>query len=178
MTLREWPREGQDEVRDYHVFRVRRVIARSPRTGQPHPFTVLECPDWVNVIARTKEGTLVLIRQFRHGTREITLEIPGGMVEPGEQAADAATRELLEETGYAGEEPVLLGVVEPNPAIQSNTCFTFFVDGCARLREPAPDAGEDIDVLTMAPEETLAAVADGRIRHALVICALRWWQER
>jgi 8-oxo-dGTP pyrophosphatase MutT (NUDIX family) len=94
------------------------------------------------------------------------------MVDPGESPADAAVRELREETGYAGGTPRLLGVVDPNPAIQTNLCHLFWIDGCRRVGEQRPDDGEDIEVLTMTPAEARAAVKDGRIRHALVVCAL------
>src|SRR5580765_2300990 len=133
MTPDPWPTEGQGTEQDFRIFRIRTVTARSPRTGQAHPFTILECPDWINVVARTTEGRLLMIRQFRHGTGKVTLEIPGGMVDPGESPADAAVRELREETGYAGGTPRLLGVVEPNPAIQTNLCHLFWIDDCRRV---------------------------------------------
>jgi 8-oxo-dGTP pyrophosphatase MutT (NUDIX family) len=176
--LRRWERAREGDVQDFRIFRVRRIAARSPRTGQVRPFTILECPEWVNVVAITVEGRVILIRQFRHGTGEVTLEIPGGVVEAGETPAAAAARELREETGYAGGEPRLLGVVEPNPAIQSNRCHLFLIEGCARVGDLALDAGEDIAVLTAAVDEVLAAVDDGRIRHALVLCALSKWRAR
>lgn len=176
--MRPWETVGGADTSDFRIFRVRRFLARSPRTGDARPFTVLECPDWVNVIARTPDGSLVLVRQYRHGTGEDTLEIPGGMVDPGEEPARAAARELREETGFAGEEPVLLGVVEPNPAIQTNRCHTYLIDGCRRVADAAPDPGEDLEVEVMPEADVLAAARDGRIRHALVLCALLWWRDR
>jgi 8-oxo-dGTP pyrophosphatase MutT (NUDIX family) len=170
-----WRREGREEVHDFEILRVRRFSARSPRTRELHPFTLIECPDWVNVVALTVEGEIVLVRQYRHGVGASTLELPGGVVDPGEDPARAAVRELAEETGYAGDAPVLLGVVEPNPAIQTNRCRTYLIERCRPAGAPAPDAGEDLEVLTLPPEEVLRAARDGRITHALVLCALASW---
>jgi len=174
VTLEDWEKAGGEEVSDFRVFRVRRFRARSPRTGGLRPFSVIDSGDWVNMIALTPGDEAVLVRQFRQGTREVTLEIPGGLVDPGEDPAAAAARELREETGYAGGVPVHLGTVEPNPAIQSNRCHTYLIEGCRRAGEPRLDPGEDIEVILLPRSELAAAVADGRIRHALVLCAF-WW---
>jgi 8-oxo-dGTP pyrophosphatase MutT (NUDIX family) len=172
-----WERTGPEEITDFGVFRIRRYHARSPRTGRDRPFSVVETADWVNVVAVTPDDRVVMVRQFRHGTGEVTLEVPGGIIDDGEDPAAAAARELREETGYAGDAPVHLGTVEPNPAFLSNRCHTFLVTGARPAGEPQPDAGEDIAVRLLPRAELGAAVAGGRIRHALVICAI-WWLER
>ncbi len=96
-----WPLVSSRERGDYRVFKVRQDVTRSARSGRPHDFFVLECPDWANVVALTDSREVVLLRQFRAGTRSVTLEIPGGSVEEGESAFAAIRRELREETGYA-----------------------------------------------------------------------------
>jgi len=95
-----WRRGRSEQVADCRVFNVRRDFSADPRDGRVHDFYVIEAPDWINVIPLTDDGRVVLIEQYRHGTGEVSLEIPGGMVDEGESPQDAAARELLEETGY------------------------------------------------------------------------------
>jgi 8-oxo-dGTP pyrophosphatase MutT (NUDIX family) len=141
----------------------------------PMEFYVLDAPDWVNVVALTEEGRVVLIEQYRHGTQEVTLEIPGGAVEDGESPQQSAERELLEETGYAAGEWVLLGAVRPNPAFLTNSCYTFLARGARRVQDQHLDAGEDISTLEAPLGDIPKLIADGRITHALVIAAFQWY---
>jgi 8-oxo-dGTP pyrophosphatase MutT (NUDIX family) len=174
MTLRPWLHEEEELVADMGIFQVNRLRARSPRTGESRSISVLEAGDWVNIVALTPEEQVVLVRQFRHGAREFTLEIPGGMVDRGETPAQAAIRELREESGYAGDEPTLLGVVTPNPAFLNNLCYTYLLENCRRIGEPELDRGEDLEVLTRPLCDIPEIIASGAIDHALVVCAF-WW---
>ena len=174
MTLKAWIHENRELVADQRIFQVFQMQAVSPRTGEYRRLSVLQATDWVNVVALTPQKEVVLVRQFRHGTREFTLEIPGGMVDPGETPAQAAARELLEESGFAGDDPVALGAVSPNPALFDNHCHSFLIGNCRKIAEPALDHGEDIEVLLKPWDEIPAMIAAGGIGHALVICAF-WW---
>ncbi|MEO8585815.1 MAG: NUDIX hydrolase [Acidobacteriota bacterium] len=161
------------------MFSVRRETFVSARTGQPHPFYVLDCPDWVNVIALTDRNEVVLVRQFRAGTRSVTLEIPGGGVEAHDGSAlVAARRELREETGYAAGRWKRLGVVHPNPAFQSNRCTTYLARGCRRVGDLMPDAGEDLTVELVPLRRIPGLVRTGKITHSLVIAALHFFALR
>jgi ADP-ribose pyrophosphatase len=174
MTLKPWIHEDHELVADQHIFQLYQMKAKSPRTGHYRRLSVLHATDWVNVVALTSDNEVVLVRQFRHGTREFTLEIPGGMVDPGETPAQAAGRELLEESGYAGDAPIALGAVSPNPALFNNHCHTYLIENCRKVAEPELDHGEDIEVLTRPLDEIPKIIASGGIDHALVICAF-WW---
>lgn len=170
-----WETVQTGEIEPYPpVFDVQRVSRRSPRTGNVGEYKVLRMPAWVNVVALTSDGRVVLIHQYRHGLDAVTLEIPGGMVDSGEAPARAAARELLEETGYAGSAPVHLGDVHPNPAIQDNSCSMFLIADVARVCEPSLDEGEHIQVVTAPLAEIPALVRERRITHSLVVCAFAY----
>jgi ADP-ribose pyrophosphatase len=161
------------------VFTVRRETHLSPRTGRPHPFYVLDCPDWVNVIALTDRSEVVLVRQFRAGTNSLTLEIPGGGVETKDRSAlAAARRELREETGQAARTWKRLGVVNPNPAFQSNRCTTFLAEGCRSVGALIPDAGEDLAVELVPRRSIPGLIRRGQITHSLVIAAFHFFSLR
>lgn len=166
---RPWTRLSSEEVADCRVFKVRRDISADPRDGRAHDFYVIESPDWINVIPLTDDGQVVLIEQYRHGTGEISLEIPGGMVDAGESPADAAARELLEETGYEACEVALLGKTRPNPAIQNNWIHTFLARGVRYRHEPL-NAGTEQTFVRLFPLERIhTLIAEGKITHSLVV---------
>jgi len=157
------------------VFTTKIEHYRSPRTGQVHDFYLIDSPDWVNVIPLTGDGKVILVRQYRFGTKEFSLEIPGGMLDPGDTPASAASRELLEETGCTGDEPILLGVVHPNPAIHTNRCYTYLVKKATYKSPPKQDSTEDIEVLRFPLSEIPRLIHDGKISHALVVAAFYWY---
>ena len=171
-----WPTVRVHPSLSYPVFSLQEVERRSPRTGAVGRFQVLNCAPWVNVIALTDEDEVVLIRQFRHGTAEVTVEIPGGLVDPGEAPQVAAARELLEETGFAGATPVHLGSVEPNPALQDNVCSTWLIRAARPVAQPRPDDMEQIEVVLLPRDEVDSWIDSGSIRHALVVAAFKLFE--
>ncbi len=149
-----------------------RLRSRSPRDGADHEFYRIEASDWVNVVPFTPGGELVLIHQFRHGADALTLEIPGGMVDPGEDAATAAGRELLEETGYRAAALAPIGVSNPNPALFGNRLHSFVARGCERVAE-VRNHGNEETVVELVPRGDLhRLVREGTIDHALVLAGL------
>ena len=164
-----WRRLRSETVADCRVFRVRRDVSLSPHAQTEHDFFVLEAGDWINVIPLTAAGEVVMIEQYRHGSEEVTLEIPGGMVDEGESPSEAAAREMIEETGYAAEEIVALGRLRPNPAIHGNWLHTFLARDARFLRAPVFDSTEHTAVRLVPVADVPALIADGAITHALVV---------
>lgn len=168
---KNWRKLATEPTTDLKIFSLLREQYESPRTGRPLRATILEASDWVNVIALTPARECVLIRQFRFGTERVTLEIPGGMIDAGEQPLAAAQRELREETGYTAEHWTALGRVAPNPAFQRNHLHLFLADGCHLTGEQTQDPGEDIEVALVPLSEIRRLIAEEQIDHALVMVA-------
>jgi 8-oxo-dGTP pyrophosphatase MutT (NUDIX family) len=167
-----WPLLESTHDPELVLFRPRRDRVRNPRTGEALERVVLETPDWVNVVALTRGDLLVLVRQFRFGSGAVELEIPAGLVDDGETHEDAAKRELREETGYTAPSWTYLGACSPNPAFLDNLCHHWLAERSTRDAEPVLDPGEDIAVETVPLADVPALVAEGALRHALVLSAL------
>jgi ADP-ribose pyrophosphatase len=167
-----WEKLGVATQAKTAVFELQSVRYRHPVRGTERDFVVVRAPDWVNVIALTPDGRLVLVRQFRFGTDAFSLEIPGGVMEAGEDPVAAGLRELREETGFTGARARLLGSVNPNPAIQSNRCHLVLVEDAARTAALEWDENEEIEVTTLPVDEVLALARSGGITHSLVLNAL------
>jgi ADP-ribose pyrophosphatase len=173
--IKPWKRIRSRRAQPFRVFSIRTDTTLSPRTGMEHDFYVIESVDWVNIIPLTDDHRVVMIRQYRHGSREVTLEIPGGLMDPGDTPKKAAARELLEETGYQAERWTKIGVVNPNPAIFNNRCYTFLAQDVRKIAAPTPDQTEDIEVVLIPMKEIPGLILKGEIDHAMVIAAFTWY---
>jgi ADP-ribose pyrophosphatase len=173
----KWKIMLSEEIANCRVFKVRRDLSiRENDTDEKeaHSFFVIESPEWVNIIPVTKDGKVVMIEQYRHGIGEITLEIPGGLVDGDEKPEIAAERELLEETGYAPREVVFLGKSRPNPAIQDNWVYHYLALDCEKIQEPEFDSTEHAKTKLIEKSYISEAISNGEISHSLVIAAFYW----
>lgn len=167
-----WQKLREEPYAKTRIFDVVRAFFRHPRREKEQDFFVINAPDWVNVVALTTDGQLVLVRQFRYGIDEFSLEIPGGVIDAGEDPIVAGVRELREETGFIGRHARLLGSIHPNPAMQSNRCHLVLVEDAQRSAELDWDPDEEMEIVTMPVDEVYALAQRGGITHSLVLDGL------
>ena len=175
--VKDWKLSRSEQMNDYRIFKTRRDIRVSPKTGKEHDFFVIESPDWVNIVAVTEDEEIVFINQFRHGISRPTLEIPGGMVDEGEDPFECARRELLEETGYTSDRFIEIGKVHPNPAIFNNICYSFLALSAEKVCEPEFEGTEDIENVLLPVSKIDDLIKRGEVTHSIVINALYFYQK-
>ena len=167
-----WRKLGSEEVFWHPIFGLERQMLGSGDRRQE--VIVVKAPEWVNVIPVLGDGRVVLIRQWRYGIAAPCLEIPGGMVDPEENADEAAARELLEETGYHARKLKRLGVTHPNPAFLSNQLTTYLATDLDLVEPEREEFGVGEERITVEPtpmDEIPKLIREGAITHALVIAA-------
>jgi 8-oxo-dGTP pyrophosphatase MutT (NUDIX family) len=176
--LAPWRQLRSETVASYRVIDIVKV-ALEDGAGKPRGdgFTI-RCADWCNVVALTPDERVVFVWQYRFGTDSLSLEIPGGMIDPGESPEQAAVRELREETGYEADSIELLLSTEPNPAVQNNRCFTFLARGARKTRATGFDAQEELET-TLVPAARVGELLDsGEVTHGIVQGALEtFWRK-
>jgi ADP-ribose pyrophosphatase len=167
MPIKPW------KVLESSYFRPRfRIDKCELSNGNLLDATIIEFREWANIMALTKNGEVLLVKQYRHGVCETLLEFPGGVVEDGEDPLEGAKRELLEETGYAAASLIEVGKLYPNPAFQTNALYCFLALDAEKVSEQNLDAGEDIEVHRMPLEELIELAKRGEFRHALMTAVL------
>ena len=151
---------------------------RLPNGVELDEYHVLEYPHWTCVVCKTEDGEMVMVEQYRYGIDEVTLELPGGALEPDEDLLEGAKRELLEETGYASGEWTYLGHSAPDPTRHTNDAYFFFANNARKIDEQALDPGEDLHIHLISPEDLLHRADTSQIRHAVHLTAILWAAHR
>ncbi len=171
-TMHSWIIGEKKPIETNRLFTAVRAKVRNPRNGMEKEFIRLEMDHWVNTLALTPQQELLLVRQFRFGSQQLEWEVPGGVVEAGEDPVAAGVRELKEECGFAGDSAKILATIFPNPAIQNNQLTIVLVENAVQVAEQQLDPMEDIEVGRMKVAEILAMIQSGALRHSLTHTAI------
>jgi 8-oxo-dGTP pyrophosphatase MutT (NUDIX family) len=171
-AAKPWREIRREHLVDCRIFDIERTVAESPVDGTAHDFYRVVSVDWVQIIPLTADNEVVMVRQYRHGSSSIVLEIPGGLIDPGEDPAVAAIRECLEETGYQAPTAHPLGAINPNPAIHTHTLHSFFAHDVKKVAEVQNTATECTEVELVPLDRLAERLRAGEINHSLVAATL------
>ena len=167
-----WRELSRETVADARIFTLERSMAESPVDGQARAFHRIRSVDWAQLLPITANNEAVMVRQYRHGPQRMTLEMPGGLIDPGEDPATAAQRECLEETGYRARSVQPLGSVNPNPALFAHRLYSFYATDVEPERAIQNTGSEVTEVVLVPVADLEGLLLAGEIEHALVVGAL------
>ncbi|RNC83991.1 MAG: NUDIX hydrolase [Balneola sp.] len=171
-TIEAWNTTSERVEYTTNIFKVLKRDMVIPSENHKATFSVLEAPDWINVIALTPENDIVLVEQYRYGIEKPTLELPGGVCDGNEDPKTTCMRELAEETGYSSDEWIYLGNVSSNPAMQTNYTHTYLARNCNKTSTQKLDGNERINVHVLPLEQFLGMIGNGEIKHSLMVAAI------
>ena len=170
--LKPWREVSRETLLDCRVFQVEKSVTQSPVDDREHDFFRVRNDDWVQIVPVTSNEELVMVRQFRHGSQSFVLEVPGGLVDPGEAPSQAAARECLEETGYQTGELLGIGAVNPNPAIHTSRLHSFYAPDVVPAGAVQETSTEQTEVVLIPVSDVEDLLRAGKIDHALVVATL------
>jgi 8-oxo-dGTP pyrophosphatase MutT (NUDIX family) len=175
--ISKWKTIEKELVGNFRIFTLNLIKREHPVTHKISTFTGLEADNWVNIIPITKSKEVILVEQYRHGTDDITIEIPAGIIEKDEEPVDAAMRECCEETGYFSDnKPILLGRVRPNPAFLNNYCYHYLWEDVEQKFEQDLDDNEDINFFKVPLNEIALMISEEKMVHSLIMSAFYFYK--
>lgn len=174
----EWKVEKKEKIFRESIFDLQKEISISPQTGQAHEFVTLDASDWVMVIPFVDDQDIVMVSQYRHGAKMVSLEFPGGIVDPGEIPIEAVSRELLEETGLVADKLVEIGKIYANPAFMNNRCHFFAAINCQRKNQKLTlDANEELMPLRIKKTDIKGFIQKGYMINSMCICGCYYFDQ-
>ena len=177
--IRHWEILNRKTLHDFKLMQIEAKEVRSPRTGKSMEVMAMHFPDWVVVLALTAKQEVIMVHQYRHGTEEVHLELPGGLVDPDDSSPlQAAQRELLEETGYRSSDLHIIGECFPQPAILSNKCFVCLAMDAEFQQAQALDEGEDLEVIKIPMADISFKIHNNTIDNGMALLAFYYFWMR
>lgn len=170
-----WERGKREHIFNARIFNLEKLPSKSPETGAMHEFYVLSATDWINVVAITPDDNMIFVVQQRHGIDRATMEIPAGLVDPGEEPEKAALRELEEETGYVPGEIIHIGTSYSNPAFLNNRSFSYLARNCRPTGKIDRDPSEELKVVLVPSSEFYSLLLRGMLGNSSGILGLFWY---
>lgn len=164
-----WKKLSSKYIYDDRWFRARADSCAFPDGRIIEPYYVVELPDWCNTVVVTADERIILVRQYRYPVDQTTYELPGGIIEKGEDPLNAAIREMEEETGYTSEDVSFLMKLAPNPAINNNTAYFFLAKNAVPAGKQHFDALEDMDTVSFSKEEIWQLLRENQLQHGVQI---------
>ncbi len=167
----DWKFLSERTVFEDRIIKVRHQDYSYAPVSEQMTFTLVDISSWVLIVPRTVDGDFLIVKQFRAGNADDTLEFPGGAIDKDEQHALAAARELVEETGATATNFQLLCVMEPNPAFMTNKCYVYLADNADITTEPKRDKFEDTETIRVSEQQLRQMIKNGEFRQSLSIAA-------
>ena len=171
--ISRWNIEYEEVNFSSRVWELRTRRYHLPKKNISDDFYYISSPDWVVVVGRTTDRKILLVRQFRCGIDDFSLELPGGIIDSSEDPITAGIREFKEETGYEGSYSKLIGTCLPNPSMLNNRCHFIFIDESELSNSGTCwDLHEEIELVLVPQSELIKLVENGKVEHSLTLAAL------